>query len=117
METRELRVYTRRNKTREGKELLPADHNHESNLALESPNSLGKTSPDSAPSNLPYNDLDQPITLRKYKRTCMNHPIYNFISYEKFSPHYRAFVSKLDRVKVPSSIHEALCIPKWKKAI
>ena len=50
-------------------------------------------------------------------RSCTNHPIYNFVSYEGLSPSFRAFVSNLNQVQVPHSIHEAVKIPKWKTAI
>lgn len=38
------------------------------------------------------------------------------MSYEGLSPSFRPFVSNLDKIQVPSSIHEALKIPKWKAA-
>ena len=50
-------------------------------------------------------------------RSCTNHPIYNFVSYEGLSPSFRAFVSNLNQVQVPHSIHEAVKIPKRKTAI
>ena len=60
---------------------------------------------------------DRPITLRKGKRTCIEHSIHNFLSHGKLSPTHRAFVSSLDEVQVPRSIHEALRIPEWRKAV
>ncbi|EXC05244.1 hypothetical protein L484_002665 [Morus notabilis] len=111
-------VQPERNKNQEDKALQPTDHGHESNPVLESQNSLGNTSLEHAPSNQPDEDIDdRPIALRKGTQLCTNHPIYNFISYGKLSSNHRAFVSNLDRIQVPSSIHEALLIPEWKEAI
>jgi len=62
-------------------------------------------------------DLDQPIALRKGKRQCTQHPINNFVSYEKLSPKYKAFVSTLSNIQIPKNIQEALAQSEWKKAI
>ncbi|RVW29009.1 Retrovirus-related Pol polyprotein from transposon RE1 [Vitis vinifera] len=62
-------------------------------------------------------DSNIPITLRKGVRTCTNHPICRFISYDGLSPSYQDFVSVLDSVQVPNSIQEALKNPKWRKAV
>ncbi|EXB70633.1 hypothetical protein L484_023818 [Morus notabilis] len=117
-ESKELRVYTRRNKTQEDKALRPTHHGHESNPGMESQNPPGNTSLETAPNNQPDEDIDdRPIALGKGTRLCTNHPIYNFISYGKLSSNHRAFVSNLDRIQVPNSIQEALLIPQWKEAI
>ena len=36
------------------------------------------------------------------------------MSYARLSPKFKAFVSQIDQVQIPSSIHEALRIPEWK---
>ena len=41
-------------------------------------------------------DSNIPIALRKGVRTCTNHPIYRFISYDGLSPSYQDFVLVLD---------------------
>ena len=46
----------------------------------------------------------------------MKYPIYNFLSYKKFSPKYRAFTTNLINIKVPN-LQEALQIPEWKESI
>lgn len=114
-DTRELRVYTRRNKTQQEKGPQPTEHSHESNPDLELHNSPGNDSS----SNVPDTSLDLPIALRKGTRSCTDHSIHNFISYGRLSSGHRGFVSNLDRLQVqePKSIHEALRIPEWKKAI
>ena len=55
--------------------------------------------------------------MRKGIRTCTDHPINRFVSYEGLSPSYHAFVSSLDRIQVPNSIQEALKDPEWRKAV
>lgn len=55
--------------------------------------------------------------MRKGTRSCTNHPIYNFVSYGGLSPSHHAFVSNLDKIQVPSTIHEVLSVPEWKTAI
>ncbi|KAJ4703138.1 Retrovirus-related Pol polyprotein from transposon TNT 1-94 [Melia azedarach] len=112
----ELRVYTRRNKTQERRDLQSPEHNHESDPTIEShESSLGN--PESAPIEVPNNDLHLPIALRKGVRSCTSHPICNFVSYNGLSLGYHTFVSNLDKVQVPNSIHEALAIPEWKAAV
>ena len=62
-------------------------------------------------------DLDLPIALRKGVRACIEHPIGNFVSYEKLSPSYQAFVSSIDNIQIPKTIQEALMDPQWKGAV
>ena len=50
-------------------------------------------------------------------RSCTSHPIYNFVFYEGLSPSFHAFVSNLNQVQVPRSIHKAVNIPEWKTTI
>lgn len=45
------------------------------------------------------------------------HPISYFVGYGKLSPTYRAFVSNLSSVEVPSSVYEALNKLKWKNVV
>ena len=61
-------------------------------------------------------DLDLPIAIRKGVRSCTQHPLHNHLSYVQLSPSFRAFVTKLDQVQIPNSIHEALQIPELKVA-
>ena len=57
------------------------EQNQESNPRSESPhNSIQETEVYDTP-----NDLDMPIALRKGVRSCTQHPISNFISYNKLS--------------------------------
>ena len=58
-----------------------------------------------------------PIALRKGIRTCTNHPISRFVSYDRLSPSYHAFVSVLDSIQIPTTIQEALKHPEWSKAV
>ena len=85
----ELRVYSRRPKPQEGKVHESSDPSHEFNPG-QSQNSLNSD-------ELASID-DRPIALRKGKRSCTDHPIYNYVSYKNLSPSHFAFVSNLYKV-------------------
>ena len=53
-------------------------------------------------------NLDMTITLRKCVRSCTQHPISNFISYDKLSLKYHSFVTNISNIEISRSIHEAL---------
>ncbi|KAF7807385.1 putative protein phosphatase 2C 39 [Senna tora] len=58
----------------------------------------GTTAPNIAISDAcPDEILSPPIAKRKGVRTCTLHPISQFVSYEKLSPKFQAFVSNLDK--------------------
>ena len=97
------------------KRLQPLDQSHESDSTPESQSSPGNSKSDSISADSPIDD--RPIALRKGKRVCTDHPIYNFVSYERLSPTHRAFISKINKAQVPTTIHEALAVPEWKTAI
>ena len=50
-------------------------------------------------------------------RSCTQHPIGNFVSYDKLLPNFRVFVIVLDKTRIPRDIQEALQDPKWEAAI
>ena len=59
-----------------------------------------------------------PIALRKGNRSTSNpHPIYNFLSYHRFSSPYSAFVSTIFFVSLPKNTNEALSHPGWRQAM
>ncbi|KAK0593971.1 hypothetical protein LWI29_032888 [Acer saccharum] len=63
---------------------------------------------------------DQPIAVRKGYRECRDRPLYplsNYVSYERLSPQFRAFVTRLVDIPIPNNIQEALKNPEWKKAV
>ena len=74
----------------------------------------------STPMSLPTTDLlepldDQPIALRKDTQSTRNpHPIYNFLSFDRLSPKYYAFVSS---ISIPNNVNEALSHPGWRQAM
>ena len=45
------------------------------------------------------------------------YPISNYLSYKNLSSSYRALSEKITAAEVPTSIHEALKIPKWKVVV
>ena len=49
-------------------------------------------------------ELNLQIVKRKRVRCCLNHQIYNFISYKSLSPGYRIFVTSLMGIRIPNNI-------------
>ncbi|RVW63053.1 Retrovirus-related Pol polyprotein from transposon TNT 1-94 [Vitis vinifera] len=78
----------------------------------------GNNAPDvTVDSELENDILNMPIAWRKGVRSCTQHPIGNFISYDKLSPTFRAFTSSITEIQVPQNIHEAFKYPKWKATV
>ncbi|RVW37975.1 Retrovirus-related Pol polyprotein from transposon TNT 1-94 [Vitis vinifera] len=78
----------------------------------------GNNAPDGTVDSELENDiLNMPIAWRKRVRSCTQHPIGNFISYDKLSPTFRAFTSSITDIQVPHNIQEAFKYPKWKAAV
>ncbi|KAL6316992.1 hypothetical protein AAG906_026686 [Vitis piasezkii] len=78
----------------------------------------GNNTPDGTVDSELENDiLNMPIAWRKGVRSCTQHPIGNFISYDKLSPTFRAFTSSITEIQVPQNIQEAFKYPKWKAAV
>ena len=42
-----------------------------------------------------------------------HHPISKFVSYQGLSASYQSFLSQVDSVPIPRSVHEALQDPQW----
>jgi hypothetical protein len=92
--------------------------------SVSSPNSSGN---ESSPSVFPNCDSssatdsvefdDRPIAIRKGVRSCTQHPISHYVSYNHLSPSYRAFVASISAITVPQNWREALMIPEWKGAM
>lgn len=61
-------------------------------------------------------DLNIPIAPRKPTRTCGPYQIQDFVYYGNLSTRYQAFVSKVDQIHIPNTLHEALKMPEWKAA-
>ena len=83
-------------------------------------NSPGNIFPTPTHSDIPsqeFVDLNLPIAVRKGVRSCTQHPIGNFVSYNSLSPNYRAFVTALDSIQIPRDIQEALQQPEWTAAV
>nr|CAN65095.1 hypothetical protein VITISV_011639 [Vitis vinifera] len=78
----------------------------------------GNNAPDGTVDSELENDiLNMPIAWRKGVRSCTQHPIGNFISYDKLSPTFRAFTSSITEIPVPRNIQEAFKYPKWKAVV
>lgn len=91
------RVYTRRNNSASGLQVLPHDDQS---------------------GNIPPTLSDNlPIALRKGVRECTKHPLYTFLAYDRLGSNLANFTSNVDRQWLPSNISEALNSPVWKVAV
>jgi len=61
--------------------------------------------------------LDVPIALWKGKRSYTDHLLYNFISYDRFTPSFLQFVMFLSSISTPRSYKEALLEHAWKQTM
>jgi len=61
--------------------------------------------------------LDILIALRKGKRSCTDHHISNFVSYDHLNPIFRQFTLSLSSESIPRSYIEALLVPAWKQVM
>ena len=105
-------IYSRMKRSQKEIEIhTPSKKNHESNP---SPDNLGNISHETQAEN---NDLDIPIAIRKGVRSCTQHPICNFFSYDGLSAEYRTFVTNLSNVEILRNVHDALGKLEWKDAI
>ena len=50
-------------------------------------------------------------------RSCTQHPISKFVSYEKLNPQYSTFISNVSSLAVPKNIQEAMGDPKWREVV
>ena len=74
-------------------------------------------SPTPSPTALTSDDLHLPIALRKGTRTCTQHPISQFVSYDRLHPTFRSFALTVSSESLPKSYVEALRVPTWKEAM
>jgi len=58
------------------------------------------------PPSASLSDLDIPIALRKGKRSCIDHPISNFVSYDHLNPTFRQFALSLSSESILKSYTE-----------
>ncbi|WKA11799.1 hypothetical protein VitviT2T_029262 [Vitis vinifera] len=117
---KELQVYSRRQKNPKPVDLHP-----------ELPPVPYQTDdPKSNPTGVTQGNIDSPIITddinsmddlnrahRKRARSCTQHPISKFVSYEKLSPNLRALITNLKSIALPNCIQEALQHPEWRKAV
>lgn len=61
--------------------------------------------------------MDLPIALRKATRKCTQHPISQFLSYHRLSTHHKAFITALDSITIPNSVHKAFEDRNWIQAM
>jgi hypothetical protein len=61
--------------------------------------------------------MNIPIAQHKGVKSCTQHPISNFVSYQHLSPLYRSFVSKLSFVSIPQNLQEVISDSKWREVM
>jgi len=66
---------------------------------------------------LPPSDLDVSIALQKGKRFCTDHPLYNFVFYDRITPSFCQFVLSLSSIFILRSYENALLVPTWKQVM
>ncbi|XP_057478145.1 retrovirus-related Pol polyprotein from transposon TNT 1-94 isoform X6 [Actinidia eriantha] len=110
-----LKTYTRREKGKSSCMIPPCQLQSPASV----PNSLGDSSGNDSSSIEPplINSVDLPIALRKGVRSCTQHPISQFVSYDRLSPSYHAFVSSLSSISIPQNWQDAVMTSKWKGAM
>ena len=62
-------------------------------------------------------NVELPIAIRKGTRKCSQQPLYNFVSFEKFSPSHKAFLTQIKSIPIPQTLTKALSNEKWKQAM
>ena len=70
--------------------------------------------------NMPLENLDIPIAVRKSSRSCTSRPLYptsKFVSYRNLSSSFSAFTSQLSRVEIPKTVQDALKVQKQFKML
>jgi len=67
--------------------------------------------------SVPSSDFDVLIALRKGKRSCTDHPISHFVSYDRLTLSFRQFAMPLSSLSLLTSYEEAMLIPVWKQTM
>ena len=62
-------------------------------------------------------DFDIRIALQKRKRSCIDHPISNFVSYDHLNPTFHQFALSLSSEFIPRSYTKDLLVPTWKQVM
>ena len=61
-----------------------------------------------------------PIVIRKGTRECTKHPLYPLsyvVTFEKFSPFHKSFLTSLNNIHIPTTISDALSNENWKQVM
>ena len=107
----ELRVYSRRNRDIQEEQIEPIQ-----DLPIQYINIEAESPKKQTPTELPA-ELYLPIAVRKGVRSCTQHPMSKFVSYQKLSHSYSTFTTNLSGIDIPSNIQEAVKDKKWVDAI
>jgi len=113
-----LLVFSRREKIRQEQEPPTFTRKSQDFVQIPEPTETHQGNTFSVPphldsSNQEITDINLPIVVRKGVRSGTQHPIGNFVSYDRLSSNYRAFETTLDNTQIPRNIQEALQHQKW----
>ena len=77
------------------------------------------TQPEPPPlsADLPPQDLDIPIALRKGTQSSTTHPISTFVSYDSLHPSFCQFALSISSESIPKNYQEAFLLSHWKAAM
>jgi len=67
--------------------------------------------------SVPSSDFDVPIALRKDKRSCIDHLISHFVSYDRLTLSFRQFALFLSSVSLSKSYEKVILLPAWKQSM
>jgi hypothetical protein len=84
---------------------------------ISSSNSKFSSSEPESGSNPEVDDSELPIAVRKGVRSCTQHLLSNYVSYENLSPVFHAFTSQLSCMEIPNTVQDALKVLEWKEAV
>ncbi|RDX76748.1 hypothetical protein CR513_43230, partial [Mucuna pruriens] len=68
-------------------------------------------------SKLEFDDSNLLIVIRKGVRSCTQHPLSKYVSYENLSPEFRVFTLQLSVLETPNTLQDALRTPEWKESV
>lgn len=63
------------------------------------------------------NDLDLPIAIRKGTRTCTQHPMSHFMTFNKFSMVHKSFLTQLRTIAILKTLSETLSNENWRQVM
>ena len=106
--------------TAEEEEEAEVDRSQHCSEIVESIDEQAATTSEALAECIEEEELHWPIALRKKVRSCrtnVKYPIGQYVKYEKLGSKYKAFLSLLREIVIPSKVDEALWHSGWKAAM